>query len=171
MENKLIKAIYLQYRRVDDDVDDLITDFRGIFEELQKSWMYSFLNNNVEEERTDEFLNAYHTQLCQYRDNKNRFFQSFSIKPELERHKMAVFLNVECGKIYDIALIVRSAESSSRKSQGVNKSIRTTRSSLAALSRCSATLKCPTYFEILCSRLPCNSPLSSNSCPCVRPCF
>jgi len=102
MENKLIEAIYLQYRRVDDDVDDLIADFRGIFEELQESW---FLNNNIEEERTDDFLNAYHEQLCEYRDNKNLFVQSFSLKPELERHKAAVFLN-QCGFIYDIALNV-----------------------------------------------------------------
>jgi len=106
MEIELIKAIYLQYRRVDDDVNDLLADFKCIFEELQESWIHSFLNNDVEGERTVGFLNAYHKQLCQYRDNKNLFAQRFSLKPELERHKKAVFLNTECNFIYDIALNV-----------------------------------------------------------------
>ena len=91
------------YNDIEFDVYSATEDFLYDFNELNQNLCMdagnTYLENIINFEEIKKIFKKYET-------SKKRLIQSMNMKDDLKRHKKAVFLNTECGFIYDIALNV-----------------------------------------------------------------
>jgi len=90
--------IYNQLEKFESDCDKLVSDYSNINKKVMRDYdLFSY--ERMESFRMDGMATIMECELA-----KSDLIEFFDLSHELKQHEMAVFLNTECGLIYDIAV-------------------------------------------------------------------